>query len=601
MATSLKCCLSFFQVHRSLGDLTSESDLQLSHSRLTSQFYQDLYRKYPRAFHRRREARDAGRKLFNPRPHVRFEDDIPDDMSLKSSRSERPITNWDREVSPYKNLRSRSRDCFTSAEPSETGSVLSVTERLHLNSQTLNKLLNEKSPLRKRFSEDHAGQSQYDSGTENENSGKDPLVSNRTRLRFRHRKVLQRKVDNKQNGAITDLGKLRKPASLSGEYLRRARTVSPTNSKHRHVDVETLIANADVEIDALLKKISMKMYSPDSPPDSAIDVDTPSVRSLISTGRGSNSDLPFSVSQEPVGSQICDGFAESIDNNTDHTEVSRATVNNISSEVKQGSEEDILDPLQDPDNILLLKEYGMDHDIQLEKDSDKERNVSDNQVISGPDISVEMDRRSDNVTQVVDINSRTTEDIKDSGKGQGLLQLYEEKSNFFEENKELLSHDSDLTNVANEYSETVVDGRVKESIMSQNDNELNVDMDSTVDSDMKGNIVQGGAAQSESEVQDLNLDKNYQADDEAEVNDDDLVTKIQTAMNRSKISLHRGKELATMIICLLDGSSLFSKLLKMCKSILCNSGIKCDFLFQNNPKDGFTSLGLFWKGKKTIL
>ena len=381
------------QVHRSLGDLSSKSDYQRNHPRLASTFYQDLYRKYPRAFQRKQEAREAGRKLFNPRPHVRFEDDY-DDMSLKSARSERPTTNWDREVGHYKNV--RSRQCFTSAEPSETGSVLSVKERLHLNSQTLQRLLNEKSPLRKRFTKDSNGHLQYDSGTENESTGRDTSLSNRTRLRFRHRKVLQRKVDNNQNGAIEGrLSELRKPKSYSREYTRRARTVSPTNSKHRHVDVESLIANADLEINTLLEKFTMKMGSPDSPPDSAIDVDTPSVRSLAIVDRGSNLDLRYSNPKESSTLQNYDkdGVESNAPKSTDIV-----SHGNIEAEV------DISDPLKDPDNILLLKEYGIVFsDMQLETDVQKDESRSDQ--------ALAKETRSESDIQAFDIDKLTNQDL----------------------------------------------------------------------------------------------------------------------------------------------------------------------------------------------
>jgi hypothetical protein len=61
-----------------------------------------------------------------------------------------------------------------------------------------------------------------------------------------------------------------------------------TNETHP-VNVESLIADSDLKIDTLLEKINSKMSGPESPPDSAIDVDTPSVQSLIAPDpKGSN-------------------------------------------------------------------------------------------------------------------------------------------------------------------------------------------------------------------------------------------------------------------------------------------------------------------------
>ena len=439
-------------MHRSVGDLTLDSDLQLTNPRLTSKFYQELYQKYPRAFQRRREARDAGRKLFNPKPHVKFEDEIVDNMSLKSYRSERPMTNWDREVGHYKN--SRSRECFTSLEPSESGSVLSVKERLHLNSRTLNRLLNENSPLRRRFSEES---NQATSPTDG-NSVRDALLSNRTRLRFRHRKVLQRKVDNKQNGAVNGhLGELRKPPSLSAQYARRAKTVSPTNPKHKHVDVEALLANADLEINTLLESFGTKMSGPESPPDSAIDVDTPSIRSLATIEKGSNSDLPLSIPQEYSLHDIdINAGTTGNCNGADHLYVDTG---GSKSKTEGDTNEEILDPLKDPDNILLLKEYDINFDdIQIRKDSEFQRLSTDNEVGSA------VQSKIDKIAVKDDIITKTSSDIVhsvvqsneagvESEDGQGMMQSNDTKACYGEKADELLSNivNTDISN-DNKYS-----------------------------------------------------------------------------------------------------------------------------------------------------
>ena len=522
-------------MHRSVGDLTLDNDLQLTHPRLTSKFYQELYKKYPRAFQRKREARDAGRKLFNPKPHVKFEDELVDDMSLKSYRSERPTTNWDREVGHYKN--SRSRDCYTSLEPSESGSVLSVKERLHLNSRTLNRLLNENSPLRRRFAEE----SNQASGHTDENSVRDALLSNRTRLRFRQRKVLQRKVDNKQNGAVNGhLDELRKPPSLSAQYARRAKTVSPTNSNHKHVDVEALLANADLEISTLLESLGAKMSGPESPPDSAIDVDTPSLRSLATTERGSNSDLPLSIPHEYALLDI-DINAKTVEscNGAGHL-----FVNTDGSGVKTkcGSEEEVLDPLKDPDNILLLKEYDMNFDdIQVPRDRKFQRTSTDNQV--DPDKKSEMDKRSEKD----DIMSKRTSDILHSvtqsnraelksENGRGMLQFSYKESSYDEKDKGTLrnSENTDI-NKCDEYSSNNFDlrnraNKTNGSLEAKDDNEYGTD-----ESDMRQVLA--------NTLAELNQDKNYHADDEEE--HEMVGPKINTTAVGSarKMPFHRGRAL----------------------------------------------------------
>lgn len=480
---------------------------------------------------------------------MKFEDEVVDDMSLKSYRSERPTTNWDREVGHYKNI--RSRDCFTSAEPSETGSVLSVKERLHLNSQTLNRLLNEKSPLRKRFSEEN-NLKFHSERQNNENLPVDSLLYNKNRLRFRHRKVLQRKVDNKQTGAFYEhLDELRKPVSLSGEYSRRARTVSPTNAKHKHVDVEALLANADLEINTLLEKINMKLSGPESPPDSAIDVDTPSLRSLATTERGSNSDLPLSVPQDYVFQNVNDLTAVSESYNGAKTLC--VDTGKSADKSKHKYEYEVLDPLKDPDNLLLLKEYDMNiDDIQMPGESDIKRTSACN-VIAADSLSLK-DRSEDNA----DINTETDDiadfvqnnhDTLESGEGQGMLQLYETKSKH-NRNEEGLSHAVEMTSDIKpvEYSNRELVPS-KRTIGTNKNLEMITSLPvptngilNSVETEGKQSVVQGEKQLHVPELEDSNQDKHYQADDEAELVENAVSkTKSATVSSSKKIPLHRGK------------------------------------------------------------
>ena len=279
-----------------------EVDLHSSHPRLQTDFYQELYKKYPHAFRRRLEARDAGRRLFNNKPQVRFNDEVEvsDDAyrmnswSMDESPPGRHLTNWDREVGHYFQHRSPTRDCITSLEPSDcSGSVLSVSQRLRLNSQNLNKLLNERSsPLRKYRQKELV---QYDSGTDNEQTLQDYMIEKskeRSRNRKKQRIIIQRKLNGSENGTVissrgNDLLSRRwmsKSASPTGRHrLQYSLPITTQSKPHRDNDlnIDDLLSDSDLKIDTLLEKISMKVVSPDSPPDSAIDVETPSVQSMV--------------------------------------------------------------------------------------------------------------------------------------------------------------------------------------------------------------------------------------------------------------------------------------------------------------------------------
>lgn len=284
-----------FQVHRSQGDLTLDMDLQ-AHPRLQSEFYQELYQKYPHAFRRRLESREAGRKLFNSCLHVRFKDDadVSDDNygshgNLRNLHSNTHLTNWDREVGHYLKHKSRSRECVTSVDPSEcSGSVLSVSQRLKLNSQSLNKLLNEDIPFRKHTQRENG---QYDSGTENEQSLQEYMIE-KSKERSRHRKqqrriIIQRKIHKNESVDINKENErnsrrwMSKSVSPSRHLYSYSLPHTKLKSENHPVNVESLLADSDLKIETLLEKINAKMSGPESPPDSAIDVDTPSVQSLI--------------------------------------------------------------------------------------------------------------------------------------------------------------------------------------------------------------------------------------------------------------------------------------------------------------------------------
>lgn len=302
-----------FQVHRSYGDLIMDGDINGSHPRTQSDFYQELYQKYPHAFRRRLEAREAGRRLFNNKPQVRFKDELEvlDDSYGNSWNTDRSApelhqTNWDKEVGHYFRHKSCSRDCITSLEPSEcSGSVLSVSQRLRLNSQNLNKLLYESSPLKKYQQKELV---QYDSGTENEQSLQEYMLEKskeRSRNRKKQRIIIQRKLSKSENGESNKENDLRsrrwmsKSASPTAQHRLRYSLLAEPQPKRDH-GIDDLIADSDLKIDTVLEKISLKMVSPDSPPDSAIDVETPSVQSLVTmeTQKNKKFNKPLSVQEE---------------------------------------------------------------------------------------------------------------------------------------------------------------------------------------------------------------------------------------------------------------------------------------------------------------
>ncbi|XP_052789913.1 uncharacterized protein LOC128224199 isoform X2 [Mya arenaria] len=267
-------------------------------------FYTELYRKYPHAFRRRLEARDAGRQLFNSRHHVRFKDEINDESENSvhlhnGSVSARTLTNWDKEVGHYfrQGQSSRSQERLNS---DCEGSEMSVKQRLRMNSKHLNNLLNEGSPFRKRKSGDHV---QYDSGMENGQSLQDYMLE-KSKERSRHRKkhhriIIQRKItkdDDRDENKENEIRQRRWMSKSASPVARNRLTFNPyvmsLPRDNHHVDVDALISNTDLQIDTVLENINIA--GQESPPDSAIDIGTPSVQSLVTTGRG----VPFSKSME---------------------------------------------------------------------------------------------------------------------------------------------------------------------------------------------------------------------------------------------------------------------------------------------------------------
>lgn len=404
-----------------------------SHPRMQTDFYEDLYQKYPKAFRRRLEAREAGRRLFNSRPHVRFKDefDISDDnvsvVNQGSSISNTHLTNWDREVGYYLRHKSRLRECVTSVEPSEcSGSVLSVTQRLRLNSQSLNKLLNDESPLKRHVERDLV---QYDSGTENEQTLQEYILE-KSKERSRHRKqqrriIIQRKI-HKGNNGLSDSNKenefkdkrwLSRSASPPRRhfitYSLPHADVSKSRHENHHVDIESLIADSDLKIDTLLEKISAKMSSSNSPPDSAIDIDTPSVQSFVTADKWGNSgqsgivlvELPSLNGEQTVSGE------NFVDAETESSPGSSASVCVSKNSAKKSSNHNLVQNMVISDNSMQVRD-------------DFKRNDSLNGDVNDQPgrIAGEDDTEIDEINKIVE-KYASSENL-DQNTGAGLLQLY---------------------------------------------------------------------------------------------------------------------------------------------------------------------------------
>lgn len=422
-------------------------DLQI-HPRLQSDFYQDLYKKYPQAFGKRKEARDAGRKLFNSHHHVRFKDEIDvantrsasslELRSPNSSNREKHLTNWDREVGHYLNHHSNTRNCITSADPSEcSGSVMSVTQRLRLNSQTLNKLLNEESPLRNRFRRENV---QYDeSGTENEQTLEE-YVLEKSRERSRHRKhqrriIIQRKIlkaeseNMKSTESDTDKNaRNRRWLSKSASPTRRnliqyslpPAGVHRSKSNSHHIDVDTLIADSDLKINTVLGNIGAKQVGSESPPDSAIDMDAPSVQSSVVSGRGGNTKKTEMVIVE---------LPDLNDNETGprdkvvSDEMESSPGSSASTRIVRNGTSSYSDNEQD----LIASEHSVPHFEHIRTKDIQNGIVStldDKQDMLSADSRDEIEE----ITRIVE--KYTSSENSNAGTGPGLLQLYSEEMGY---------------------------------------------------------------------------------------------------------------------------------------------------------------------------
>ncbi|KAH3791195.1 uncharacterized protein LOC127838814 [Dreissena polymorpha] len=263
-------------VHGSYGDLsTSPMDLKLGRD-----LCHELYKRYPHAFARRLKAREGGQKLLNARNHVWFQENTSrsnpssarsvGEIDSKSGHASRDV-----ELHYYARPRSRlSEDALrlTSQTHGIYDPPLTVTQKLKQNSQNLNALLNENSPLNP-FNNKYHTDLQHDTSTDLQEymieRGKE-----RSRHRQKHKRIIiQRKINGSDEGNKENKSKARRWVSKSASPTSRNRQQyslpkSPLNEGHL-VNIDTLLAESDLKIDSVLERITRQMVSPDFPAKSS--------------------------------------------------------------------------------------------------------------------------------------------------------------------------------------------------------------------------------------------------------------------------------------------------------------------------------------------
>ncbi|KAK3588508.1 hypothetical protein CHS0354_022982 [Potamilus streckersoni] len=300
---------------RSVGDLTANPPFTESHTRLNSEFCMNLYKRYPRIF-QKQLARSVGRKVFNPSTRATFKeeegfDDKQSISSARSGKSEQPLTNWDCEVGEYFRHKLASHESLTSPALSEYSqtSGLSIKHRLQQNSEKLRQLLNERPllPREKALSDLGLQKGEHnDSHNRHLSSLKDEKsrsCSNDRRIRQKRYQPNQKDFDNlRTNLEITAL----KNNLKTSNWL-------PNQSSNQHSELysyhdveDSQMSDTDFEAGMQRENLRMLLVNPDSPPDSAIDVDTPSVRSLVSTDRTYSNSALDGEQESSVFQVYCD-------------------------------------------------------------------------------------------------------------------------------------------------------------------------------------------------------------------------------------------------------------------------------------------------------
>ncbi|XP_033731161.1 uncharacterized protein LOC117320755 isoform X2 [Pecten maximus] len=262
-------------------------DISSKYPRLqNSNFYQNLHKKYPQAFQRRlsSEAKTRRpRRLFNSGLYVRSQDDTYDSDDTRSVCSERPISSFEHDLREFLSYGDPQydRDCRTSPTPSMM-SDLTVKERLNATSDRLYHLLYSGVP-----------QGRY-------KNSYDPGLTPRSEVTPRARRSRTSSVSSDLHG-FDDLDNLSSPRHLD-PYHNILDTNSLSHEEHIH-SLQRQLEHKDRQLRTYRQKLDLdaagrfsnsfkhsedldssytRVISPDSPPDSAIDVDSSSVQSVIS-------------------------------------------------------------------------------------------------------------------------------------------------------------------------------------------------------------------------------------------------------------------------------------------------------------------------------
>ncbi|XP_061184107.1 uncharacterized protein LOC133192174 isoform X2 [Saccostrea echinata] len=209
---------------------------------MDSEYLQNLYKKYPHTFQRRnpKDSRRPSRQMFNSRLHVHFDDEVHYDDDVRSVSSERPaVTKYDREMERIFGHHRHPRSCLTSPTPSL---ILDSTERHREHVRLPPKTKSYTLPNRPMHHEGNgevsgplkfqrASQSESDYGSDRIKLLELELERKEKQIQsYRRRLEFQQHIPHSTNGTLSD-------------------------SSH------------------------WRVLSPDSPPDSAIDVDSSSVQS----------------------------------------------------------------------------------------------------------------------------------------------------------------------------------------------------------------------------------------------------------------------------------------------------------------------------------
>lgn len=209
-----------------------------------SDFFESLYKKYPQAFLNRLSNFKTGRpsrRLFSSSGlRVHFEDDQSSIDDASSIYSERPSTKWEKEAEEMLGAGSGLEDeALVSPTPSIMSDIV-TSNRLHATSETLKRLLQHRKYHRSKLASDLEHRMKRHSISSNI-SDQDPL------------------------------------SALEKELEHREQMLQALN-RQRNVDHNYNIKHS-------FRSSNWRVQSPESPPDSAIDVDTSSVQSASSGDR----------------------------------------------------------------------------------------------------------------------------------------------------------------------------------------------------------------------------------------------------------------------------------------------------------------------------